>query len=153
LDLRNHLAGASLIQLILLAILSESPLRAEAVTIARLLADPQPYHFKVITLQGTVHQVHALRDAPETLPRLDFQCYLVHPPYTFVLADETGFLQITVRGRPPCVSKHSPAEPPDVSEGNRVSIDAQITVSPAYSAGETTPMVQALAVGIRQLEE
>jgi hypothetical protein len=147
------MAGACLVQLILLVILSDSALRAEAVTIARLLADPQPYNLKVITLQGTAHQVHALRDAPETRPRLDFQCYLVHPPYTFVLADETGFLQITVRGRPPCVSKHSPAEPPDVAEGNRVSIDAQITVSQAYSAGVTTPMVEALALGIRRLEE
>jgi hypothetical protein len=147
------MAGACLVQLILLVILSDSALRAEAVTIARLLADPQPYNLKVITLQGTAHQVHALRDAPETRPRLDFQCYLVHPPYTFVLADETGFLQITVRGRPPCVSKHSPAEPPDVAEGHRVSIDAQITVSQAYSAGVTTPMVEALALGIRRLEE
>jgi hypothetical protein len=146
-------AGRLSLLLIVLMILSSHAAYAEQVTIARLLANPHPYNLKVITLQGTAHQIQALRDAPETRPQLDFQCYLVHPPYTFVLADETGFLQITVRGRPPCVSKHSPAEPPDVAAGNRVSIDAQITVSPAYSAGVTTPMVEALAIGIRHLEE
>jgi hypothetical protein len=127
--------------------------RAESLTIARLLADPAPYHMKVVTLEGTSHQIQALRDAPSSLPRLDFQCYLVHPPYTFVLADDTGFLQITVRGRPPCVSKHSPAEPPDVSEGNKVVVEAQITVTPGYREGVGARTVEALAVGIRRLDE
>jgi hypothetical protein len=141
------------VSLLVVIALSSHPVYAEQVTISRLLADPQPYNLKVITLTGTAHQIHLLRDAPETRPRLDFQCYLVHPPYTFVLADETGFLQITVRGRPPCVSKHSPAEPPDVSDGNKVSIDAQITVSLAYSAGVASSTVEALALGIRRLDE
>lgn len=145
--------GGLSIPFLVLIVLCSNPVSAEPVTIARLLADPHPYNLKVITIQGTAHQIHLLRDAPDTRPRLDFQCYLVHPPYTFVLADETGFLQITVRGRPPCVSKHAPAEPPDVSEGNRVSIDAQITVSVGYSAGVASSTVEALALGIRRLDE
>lgn len=128
-----------------------SSLATEQVTIARLLADPQPYHFRVITLHGTVHQVQILTDAPGSYPRLDFQCYFVHPPYTFVLADDTGFLQITVAARPPCVSKMSPAEPPDVAEGDIASIDAQITVVHRYSEGANQLTVQALAVGIRRV--
>src|SRR5881628_1903494 len=80
----------------------------EPVTIAKLLADPQPYHLKVIAVQGTALQVQILQDKPGSNPRLDFQCYMVHPPYTFVLADETGFLQISVAARPPCVSQMSP---------------------------------------------
>ena len=123
----------------------------EPVTIAKLLTDPQPYHLKVIAVQGTAHQVQILQDKPGSNPRLDFQCYMVHPPYTFVLADDTGFLQISVAARPPCVSKMSPAEPPAVSEGDRVAIDVQITVTHRYSEGANRPTIQALAVGIRRL--
>jgi hypothetical protein len=141
------------LSLVVVAALSYSDARGtEPITIARLLADPHPYHMKVIRLQGTSHQVQALRDMPTGIPQLDFQCYFVHPPYTFVLADDTGFLQITVRGRPPCVSKHSPAEPPDVAEGTRVSVDIQITVR-SYRAGTSTPGFEALAVSIHRLED
>ncbi len=123
----------------------------EPVTIAKLLADPQPYHLKVIAVQGTAHQVQILQDKPGSNPRLDFQCYMVHPPYTFVLADDTGFLQISVAARPPCVSQMSPAEPPDVSEGDKVAIEAQITVGHHYSEGADRLTVQALAKGVRKL--
>ena len=123
----------------------------ELVTIGKLLADPQPYHVSVVTLQGTAHQLQILQDPPEKNPRLDFQCYMVHPPYTFVLADDTGFLQIHVAARPPCVSPMSPAKPPDVSEGDKVAIEAQITVGYQYSGGENRPTVHALAKAIRRL--
>ncbi len=104
-------------------------LAAEPVTIEKLQAGPSAYHLKIVTLQGTAHQVRILADPPPALPQLDFQCRMVHPAYTFVLSDETGFQQITVRARPPCVSKHSPAELPDVADGDAVAIDAQITVT------------------------
>lgn len=123
----------------------------EPVTIAKLLTDPQPYHVRVITLQGTAHQVQILQDKPGSNPRQDFQCYMVHPPYTFVLADDTGFLQISVAARLPCVSQMSPAEPPDVSEGDKVAIEAQITVGHQYSEGADRLTVQALAKGVRKL--
>lgn len=125
-------------------------LAGEPVTIAKLMTDPQPYHLKVVTIQGTAHQVQILADAPVSGPRFDAQCYFVHPPYTFVLADDTGFLQISVAARPPCVSKMSPAEPPAVSEGDKVAIDVQITVTHRYSEGANRPTIQALAVGIRR---
>jgi hypothetical protein len=94
-----------------------------------------------------------LRDTPNALPHLDFQCYLVHPPYTFVLADDTGFLQISVRGPSPCVSQRSPAEPPGVAEGHVVQVDLQIRVTPVYQDGMATQAVEAQAVGIRGLHE
>jgi hypothetical protein len=150
---RGPAAGPASLSVMLMLVLSAHAIAAEPVTIARLLADPQPYHMKVVTLHGTSHQVQALRDAPRTLPQLDFQCYFAHPPYTFVLADETGFLQITVRGRPPCVSKHAPAQPPDVAEGTRVSIDVQITVTGDYRAAAPTPAIEALAIGIRRVDD
>ncbi len=128
-------------------------LAAEPVAIATLLADPQPYHFRVVSLKGTVHQVQILTDPPVNAPQLDYQCYFVHPPYTFVLADDTGFLQVTVGGRLPCVSKHAPAEPPDVAEGDTALIEAKITVTHRYSEGANRPTIQALAVGIRRLKD
>ena len=125
-------------------------LAAEPLTIGKLLADPQSYHLRVITLQGTVHQVQILADAPRSGMQFDFQCSFVHPPYTFVLADDTGFLQVSVSAKPPCVSKMSPVEPPDIGEGDKALVDVQITVAHRYSEGVSRPTVQALAVGIRR---
>ncbi len=152
------MAPAKLVTLSVLSALAwwssqAAALAAEPVAIAKLLADPQPYHFRVVSLKGTVHQVQILTDPPVNAPQLDYQCYFVHPPYTFVLADGTDFLQVTVAGRLPCVSKQSPAEPPDVAEGDTALIEARITVTHRYSDGSNRPTVQALAVGIQRLKE
>jgi hypothetical protein len=149
--MKGHLAvtmGAVLFLVFLVRIVLACDLSIQTV-----LADPQPHHMKVVTLTGTSHQVQALRDAPNARPNFDFQCYLVHPPYTFVLADDTGVLQVTVRGRPPCVSQNSPAEPPDVSEGNKLQVEVQIRVAPVYRDGVTIQTVEAQAVGIRRLDD
>ena len=126
-------------------------LAAESVTIEKLQASPQSYHLKVVTLRGTTHQIQILTSPPPALPRIDTQCQMVHPPYTFVLSDETGFLQITVRARLPCVSKHSPAEPPDVADGDTVSVDAQITVTPGSGTGTAGAALDVLAVNIQRV--
>ncbi len=123
---------------------------AESVTIERLQADPRSYHLKVVTLRGAVHQIQILTNPPPTLPRIDTQCLMVHPPYTFILSDDTGFSQVTVRARPPCVSRHSPAEPPDVADGDTVSVDAQITVTPGAGPG-TAATLDVLAVNIQRM--
>ncbi|HEX9741631.1 MAG TPA: hypothetical protein VGA17_02450 [Nitrospiraceae bacterium] len=123
---------------------------AEPVTIEKLQADPHSYNLKMVTLRGTAHQIHILTSPPPALPQLDTRCLMVHPPYTFVLSDETGFLQITVRARPPCVSKLSPAEPPDVVDGDMVSVDAQITVAPGSGSGTAGATLDVLAVNIQR---
>lgn len=125
-------------------------LAAEPVTIEKLQADPQSYHLKMVMLKGTAHQIQILTSPPPAHPRIDTQCLMVHPPYTFVLSDDTGFLQITVRARPPCVSKHSPAEPPDVADGDTVSVDAQITVTPGSGTGTAGATLDVLAVNIQR---
>ena len=122
---------------------------AELVTIEKLQADPPSYNLKMVTLKGTAHQIQVLTGPTPALPQLDFQCRMVHPPYTFILSDNTGFLQITVRARLPCVSKHSPAEPPDVSDGETVSVDAQITVTPGFGPGTAGTTLDVLAVNIQ----
>ncbi len=124
-------------------------LAAEPVTIEKLQADPKSYNLKMVTLQGTAHQIQILTSPPPAHPRIDTQCLMVHPPYTFVLSDDTGFLQVTVRARPPCVSQHSPAEPPDIADGETVTVDAQVTVSRRSGAGPGSDTVEVLAVNIR----
>jgi len=134
----------------LLVSASVSPsLAAEPVTIERLQADPKSYNLKMVTLQGIAHQIQILTNPPPAHPRIDTQCLMVHPPYTFVLSDDTGFLQVTVRARPPCVSQHSPAEPPDIADGETVTIDAQVTVSRQPGTGPASDTVEVLAVNIR----
>lgn len=145
----KRLAAAG-VQTLALLVMGSDSFAAEAVTIEKLQANPQSYHLKVVTIQGTAHQIQILTSPPPTLPRIDTQCLMVHPPYTFVLSDETGFLQVTVRARLPCVSKHSPAEPPDVSEGDTVAVDAQITVTSGSGAGTAGAALDVLAVNIRR---
>ena len=145
-----HRMRVALLSSLMLLVTQGFSFGAEPLTIGKLLADPQSYHLRVITLQGTVHQVQILADAPESRLQLDFQCSFVHPPYTFVLADETGFLQVSVSAKPPCVSKMSPVEPPDVGEDDKVLVDVQITVARRYSEGVDRSTVQALAVGIKR---
>jgi hypothetical protein len=122
---------------------------AEPLTIEKLQADPKSYNLKMVTLQGVAHQIQILTSPPPAHPRIDTQCLMVHPPYTFVLSDDTGFLQVTVRARPPCVSQHSPAEPPDIADGETVTIDAQVTVSRRPGSGPGSDSVEVLAVNIR----
>jgi hypothetical protein len=128
-------------------------LAAESVTIEKLQADAQSYNLKLVTLRGTVHQIQILTSPPPTLPQLDTRCLMVHPPYTFVLSDETGFLQVTVRARLPCVSKHSPAEPPDVADGDTVSVDAQVTVTQGSGPGASGATLDVLAVNIQRMNQ
>lgn len=142
--------GKAVIVQMLLACVSGLVAAAEPVTIEKLQADPQAYNLKIVTLRGTVHQVQIVTGQPPALPRIDTQCLMVHPPYTFVLSDETGFLQVMVRARPPCVDKHSPAEPPDVADGDAVSVDAQITVVPGTGPGPGGGTLDVLAVKIQQ---
>ncbi len=142
--------GSRIILALWVLVIPAYVLPSEPVTIEKLQADPQSYNLKMVTIRGTVHQIHILTSPPPAFPQIDTRCLMVHPPYTFVLSDETGFLQITVRARLPCVSKHSPAEPPDVAEGELVSVDAQITVVPGPGPGAAGATLEVLAVNIQR---
>lgn len=122
----------------------------ESLTIAALLADPSVYHMKTVTLRGTVSQVQILVDPPNPNPQLDYQMYYAHPPYTFVLADDTGFLQIVAKARPPYVPKSSSPLPPDVEDGDTVVIEVWITVAHDDSGATDRPPIQALLRSIQQ---
>lgn len=122
----------------------------DTMTIAALLADPSVYHMKTVTLRGTVTQVQLLVDPPNPNPQLDYQVYYAHPPYTFVLADDSGFLQVVAKARPPYIPKSSQPLPPDVEDGDTVVIEVWITVAHDDSGTAGRPQVQALLRSIQQ---
>ena|SRR5581483_3907819 len=131
----------------------------ELVTVAALQADPSRFNLKVVTLTGTAQVVRPLQDddpavqkavVPNASFQLDTQCAYLHPAYRFVLADDTGFLPVLVRARPPCVSKLMPREPPEIADDDHVVVTAQITVVEKEVDGVRRPVPEALAVAIRK---
>ena len=123
----------------------------ESITIGRLLANPFPYQLQMVGLQGTAHEIRALPVGREGAPRPRVaECSLL-PPFTFVLADDTGFLQIVVEARAWCSAVPMPAIPPEVFDGDRVMLDVQIEVRETYEHGALRREVSAVARTIRRL--
>lgn len=88
----------------------------EPVSIGEVIADPDAYHFRSISLQGAVRQVTPL---PPYSPGQDTTCY---GAYTFTLEDETGSIEISVLGicGKPLLRK------PEVNDGEVILLAAQI---------------------------
>jgi len=88
----------------------------EPVPIGEVVADPDAYHFSIISLQGTVRRVSPL---PPYSPAPDTTCY---GAYTFTLEDDTGSIEISVLGicGKPLMRK------PEVTEGEAIVLAAQI---------------------------
>jgi hypothetical protein len=131
----------------------------ERVSIAGVQADPGHFNLRVVTVSGTVHGIRVLRASDPDMPApnvaqgifsFEVQCVYVHPAYTFVLADETGFLPIYVRPRPPCVSRDMPPEDPDVANDEAVLVDIQVTAVERDVNGVRKVVPEALALAIRK---
>jgi hypothetical protein len=106
----------------------------EAVPIIRIVKDPQTYHLMTVTLEGTVRQVQRLE--PYFLADV-FMCY---GAYRFLLDDRTGSIEIGVRGMCGTAAMRFPEIiAPDVSEGDRIRVDAEIHAPGGYS-GEGFPL-------------
>ena len=88
----------------------------EPVPIGEVVADPDAYHFRFVSLQGTVRQVTPL---PPYSPGQDTTCY---GAYTFLLEDETGSVEVSVLGicGSPLLRK------PEVNDGEAIRLTAQI---------------------------
>lgn len=100
-----------------LALTPVAPLLAdEPVPIAEILADPDSYHLRLVTLHGVVREVKTIE--PYSLPSGAF-CY---GAYSFVLGDHTGAVEVTVLGL--CGTPIS--RPPDVLVGDEVVVEAGI---------------------------
>jgi len=97
----------------------------EPVAIGEIVADPDLYHLKLVTVQGTVRQVKALAPYVQTSGTT---CY---GAYTFRLEDDTGAIEVDVLG----VCGNPRLKVPDVIEGDRVIVQAQI-LAPGHSTPE-----------------
>ncbi|MGH7165545.1 MAG: OB-fold nucleic acid binding domain-containing protein [Nitrospiraceae bacterium] len=143
------LAGVLLITLLVAFPGSARPDDSESVPIADILADPEPYHLRPVTLQGKVRRIEVLE--PYYQPS-GSACY---GAYRFTLEDGTGSLEIAVLG----VCGVPVLRPPLVIEGDSVVVVAQIRATdragyPRRFDGSTPPQeslqaVQATAVDIR----
>ena len=113
-----------------------SPLLAlsdEPIAIGEIVADPDLYHLKLVTFQGTVRQVKALAPYVQTSGTT---CY---GAYTFRLEDDTGAIEIDVLG----VCGNPVLKVPDVIEGDRAIVQAQILApghSTPHSGSQSSPL-------------
>jgi hypothetical protein len=106
----------------------------ESVHIIRIVKDPQAFHLVTVTLEGTVRHVQRLE--PYFLADV-FMCY---GAYRFILEDRTGSIEIGVRGVCGTPAMRFPEIiTPDVSEGDRIRLDAVIHAPGDYS-GEGFPL-------------
>lgn len=109
-------------------------LGGEPIAIGEIVADPDLYHLRLVTFQGTVRQVKALAPYAQTSGTT---CY---GAYTFRLEDDTGAIEIDVLG----VCGKPVLKVPDVIEGDRVIVEAQI-LAPGHSipqrGTETSPLL------------
>lgn len=104
--------------LFVLAGLNQSALlqAEEPVTIQQILDEPQVYHLRRVTLQGTVRDVQSLD--PYTLPN-GTNCY---GAYLFRLEDDTSALSVAVLG----ICGKPLVRDPEVEDGDRVVVHATI---------------------------
>ena len=121
---------------IALLITFASPILAlsdEPIAIGEIVADPDLYHLKLVTVQGTVRQVKALAPYVQTSGAT---CY---GAYTFRLEDDTGAIEIDVLG----MCGNPVLKVPGVIEGDRVIVQAQI-LAPGHSTppseSESSPL-------------
>lgn len=108
---------ATIIGLALLAgFTSAATATDEPIAISRVVEDPQAYHMRMVTLQGTVRQVEALEPYAQ---RSGTTCY---GAYLFTLEDEAESLTVAVLG----LCGKPIIRDPGVSDGERVTVRAQI---------------------------
>jgi hypothetical protein len=107
--------GALLLSLYCLAG-SMTALADESVPIGRIAADPEPYHLRFVTLQGTVQHVHVLEPYRQPSGNICYGTYL------FTLQDDTGSLDVAVLG----MCGVAIIRPPEVSDGDKVIVKAQV---------------------------
>ena len=91
-------------------------LASEPVPITEILTDPEIYHLKLVTLQGTVRQVKALE------PYFQISGSACYGAYTFTLEDGTGTIAVAVLG----ICGRPMIRSPEVVGGETVTVQAQI---------------------------
>src|SRR5207249_6291242 len=110
--MRRALFTSLLISFMSAAVCSAS----EPVAITEVLTDPDIYHLKLVTLQGTVRQVKALE------PYFQISGSACYGAYTFTLEDGTGAIAVAVLG----ICGRPIIRNPEVVDGETVTVQAQI---------------------------
>lgn len=88
----------------------------ESASIQQILEEPQVYHLRHVTLQGTVRDVQPL--APYTVPNGD-HCY---GAYLFRLEEDVATIPVAVLG----ICGRPLVRDPEVEDGDRVQVSATI---------------------------
>ncbi len=96
----------------------------EIIPIGTILKNPESYNLRVVTLQGTVRNVKPFEPYFELFGQ-GGACY---GTYTFTLEDETGSIEVDHTA----LCKKPTVPVPEVSEGERVIIEAQILAPGPY---------------------
>lgn len=112
------------------------------VNIEKNLASPQWYQLHTVTLRGTVRNVQPYP------PRFIYNCGWDMSSYTFVLDDGTGSMDIHVNGL--C---GRPAIAIPIQSGDRVTVQAVISVFPEMQTGTDHQIVRATATRLMPLLE
>lgn len=112
----------------------------EPVPIGEVVADPDTYHFRMVSLQGTVRQVTTI---PPYKTDPDTACY---GAYTFTLEDQTGSMEISVLG----ICGRPFTRTPEVAEGETILLVAQI-FSPNHMASSSQDEVKRLRAVANQI--
>lgn len=128
----------------------------EPVSISDIVADPETFHLKQVTIQGVVGRVKELE--PYYLPS-GSACY---GAYTFLLEDDSAngaMLDVAVLG----VCGAPRMRFPEVADGDRVRVQAEIQVPSRFGQFRALdgtwiekghePAVQAIAKSITRVEE
>ena len=123
-------------------------LAGEVVSIGEILKNPESYNMHVVTLEGTVRDVKPYEPYFEPIPCGQGVCY---GAYTFTLVDETGSIEVAH----PLLTKKPLVKVPEVPEGERVIIEAQILAPGRYmehgkGMTEERKTVQAVVKNIRR---
>ena len=110
----------------------------DVVSVGTVTADPKSYHSKEVVLRGKVQNV-------VQLPPYRTRSLLCWGTYTFTLQDSTGSVAVFVQG--PCsINTMNPdVKPPQVTEGEEVTMEALIFVGD-YMSGLHDPNGKATAV-------
>lgn len=97
-------------------LVSEFSWAGDPISLQQILEEPQVYHLRHVTLQGTVRDVQPLD--PYTLPN-GTNCY---GAYLFRLEDDTSTISVAVLG----ICGKPLVRDPEVEDGARVEVSATI---------------------------
>ena len=120
----------------------------ESIPIGEILKNPESYNLHVVTLEGTVRDVKPYEPYFEPIPCGQGVCY---GTYTFMLVDETGSIEVAH----PVMTKKPVVKVPEVPEGERAIIEAQILAPGRYmehgkGITEERKTVQAMVKNMRR---